>query len=70
MPENRLLTIAEVADRLQIHIVTARRWLREKRFPAYKLGREWRVKESELTEFLETRRQDTISDEEYTDIDK
>ncbi len=55
MDDERLLTVKQVADLLQVHPVTVQRWLRAGqlsgiRLPADKLG--WRVRRSELERFL------------------
>lgn len=55
MNEDRLLTVKQVAELLQVHPVTVQRWLRSGqlsgiRLPADKLG--WRVRRSEIERFL------------------
>jgi len=47
-----LLTAQEVADYLGLHLVTVRDMLREGKLPGRKVGREWRVLESELMDWL------------------
>jgi len=53
----RLLTVQEVVDRLQVHEQTVRRWLRSGELHGYSLGRKsgWRIRESDLDKFLEAR---------------
>ena len=55
--EDRLFTVKQVADRLQVHANTVRRWLDEQQLHGVKLGRKagWRVRESELERFLKER---------------
>ena len=50
-----LLTIAEVADRLRVDQKTVRRWIDAKELPAFKLGRQWRISEQNLRQFLQIR---------------
>lgn len=50
----RLLTVAEICDLLQVHEETVRRWLRDGRLNGINLGGKsgYRVRESELADFL------------------
>ena len=50
------LTLEQIAEELQIHIETVRGWVREKKLPAYKVGRIYRVKRPDFDKFLEARR--------------
>jgi excisionase family DNA binding protein len=50
------LTLQEIADELKLHIETVREWVRTKRLPAYRVGRDYRVKRTDLDKFLEQRR--------------
>ncbi len=50
------LTLEQIAEELQIHIETVRGWVREKKLPAYKVGRVYRVKRADFERFLEERR--------------
>lgn len=59
MDSERLLSVAEVARRLDVSEETVRRWLREGRLPGYRLGggrSGWRISESDLAEFLRSTR--------------
>lgn len=51
------LTLQEVADRLGYAYITIYGWVKQKKIPCYKLGGYWKVKESELNEFIEKRKQ-------------
>jgi excisionase family DNA binding protein len=54
--EDRLLTVKQVAERLQVHEETVRRWLRERRLRGVKLGSNragFRIPESELKRLTE-----------------
>lgn len=49
----KLYTIKECSDTLKIDEETIRKYIREQKMVAYKVGREWRVKEEELKKFVE-----------------
>jgi excisionase family DNA binding protein len=53
-----MLTVREVATRLQVHEESVRRWLREGQIRGVPLGGRagWRIPEEELGRFLEERR--------------
>ena len=53
MEQDKLLTIQEVAEVLKIAQSTIRRWLNEGKMKGVKLGRQWRVKQSELDRIIE-----------------
>jgi excisionase family DNA binding protein len=53
MAEQKLLTPAQVAERLQIHERTVTRWLREGYLRGFKLGKEWRIAPSDLMSFMD-----------------
>ena len=53
MAEEKLLTPAQVADRLQIHERTVTRWLRDGYLRGFKLGKEWRIAPTDLRAFME-----------------
>ena len=48
----RILTVEQVAEKLQVKPLTVREYLRKGKIPGRKLGRSWRVVESELERFL------------------
>jgi excisionase family DNA binding protein len=51
-----LLTIKDVANRLQVDDETVRRWLRDGRLKGCKLSEQmWRIEEVDLQEFIRTR---------------
>lgn len=58
------VTLQDIADELKLHIETVREWVRTKRLPAYRVGRDYRVKRVDLDKFLEDRR--TTGDHEVT----
>lgn len=54
--QDRLLTVAQVAERLQANPETVRRWLRQGRLPGVQLGGDrlgWRVRESDIEAFVQ-----------------
>ena len=57
-----MYTVYEVAETLKLDAETIRRYINSEKIRAYKIGKEWRVKESDLLEFIE--RQSNISKED------
>lgn len=57
---DRLLTVDQVADRLQVNEQTVRRWLRDGDLSGIAFGGRtgWRVSPEDLALFLEKRRED------------
>ena len=53
MAEEKLLTPAQVASRLQIHERTVTRWLRDSYLRGFKLGKEWRIAPADLQSFMD-----------------
>jgi excisionase family DNA binding protein len=49
-----LFTVDEVADRLNLHVKTVRRFIREGRLPAKRIGKEYRITRAALDEFAGT----------------
>lgn len=52
MTEKKLLTPAQVAERLQVTERAVYAWLREGRLRGLRAGRLWRVREEDLEAFL------------------
>ena len=50
---NHIMTIEEVARYLSLHELTVRRLAREGDIPAFKVGRQWRVKKDLLDRWIE-----------------
>jgi excisionase family DNA binding protein len=48
----KLFTVDEVADAFRINKQTVLRFIREGKIKAYKVGREYRVKEEEVNAYL------------------
>jgi len=47
----QLFTVDEVAERLNLHVKTVRRFIREGRLPAKRIGKEYRITRAALDEF-------------------
>lgn len=52
----QLLTTKEVAERLNLNASTITYYIRTKQLPAMKLGRSYQISETDLLEFLESRK--------------
>ena len=48
-----MLTVKETADYLKMDIETIRRYIYRKSLKAYKVGKEWRIRETDLQAFIE-----------------
>ncbi|MDQ3832947.1 MAG: helix-turn-helix domain-containing protein [Actinomycetota bacterium] len=55
MTEEQMYSLDDVAERLQVSTQTVRRWIKAGQLHAYKPGLEWRIRPSDLDDFLETR---------------
>lgn len=51
--ENEIMTVNEVAEYFKISEVTTYKLVQEGKIPAFKIGRHWRIKRSDLGEFIE-----------------
>ena len=51
---DKLLSVREVAERLAVHPETVRRYLRDGTLPGKHLKQGWRVKESDVSAFIES----------------
>jgi len=53
-PTKTYYTIPEVAEQLNLSVVTVRRYVKDKKIKGfYKMGKEWRLEKEKLTVFLE-----------------
>ena len=57
MTAEKLYTVEEAAEVLSISPVTLGDWLRAKKITGTKIGRKWRITESDLQAFIERNRQ-------------
>jgi excisionase family DNA binding protein len=55
--EREWLTVAQVAERLQLHEETIRRWIRDGQFPVLNLGKKagYRIRPADLDAFIAER---------------
>jgi excisionase family DNA binding protein len=60
--DERYLTLPEVAERLKVSRRTIYRWIKSGDLDAYQFGREYRITESALKDFLEAHRFRTRGD--------
>lgn len=56
--EDEIMTVSEVATYFKISEVTTYKLVQEGKIPAFKIGRHWRVKKSDLGEFMNTLKQE------------
>jgi excisionase family DNA binding protein len=50
----RMLTLAEAAEFLQVSTRTLHRMIERRGFPAFKVGGQWRVRESQIAKWMES----------------
>lgn len=55
MLEGKMLTLAQVAEHLQVSEKTIYRYLEAKELKGTKLGRAWRIAEADLRDFIQKR---------------
>jgi len=53
--EDKFYTPREVAKTLKVAYMTVYRWIRAEKLKAYKIQKQYRVKESDLNSFIEKR---------------
>jgi PTS system nitrogen regulatory IIA component len=56
MTEERLMSIKEVAEYLQVDLSTLYLWSQRGQIPAMKVGKMWRYRRSEIEAWLDQRR--------------
>ena len=52
MKEKDFYTARELANKLQVNIMTIYRYIKAKRLKAYKIGKEFRIDQEEFNNFL------------------
>ncbi len=57
-----LITAEEAAVILKLNVETVREYIRKKQLPAYRVGRGYLIKRSDIDKFLEQRRTDKEED--------
>lgn len=50
--EKRLLTIDEIAEFLHMNPMTVYSWVKDEKIPAFKIGKVWRFRKTEIDEWL------------------
>lgn len=55
-PSGRMLTIRNVAERLQVSQKTVFRWIQQRELTASQLGRQWRIAEKDLEALIRATR--------------
>ena len=53
MNDEKLLTLVDVANRLQVNERTVAQWLRKGHLRGFKIGKEWRISVNDLEALLE-----------------
>jgi excisionase family DNA binding protein len=61
MMASEWLSVEDIANDLKVTIDTVRAWIRRKQLPAYRVGRDYRIKRADYNKFLEARY--TLSDD-------
>ena len=56
-----LFTVAQVAEKLQVHEKTVKRWLLSADLKGIRVGRQWRIASQDLDAFLVERKADSVS---------
>jgi excisionase family DNA binding protein len=51
----RLLTLSNAAELLQVSTRTLKRMIQSQELPAFKVGGQWRVRESQLRQWIQAR---------------
>ena len=52
MKEKDFYTAKELADKLQVNIMTIYRYIKAKKLKAYKIGKDYRIDKNEFNKFL------------------
>ncbi len=47
-----ILTVPQIAEKLHVSVLTVRRYIKKKRLSASKIGKQYRVLESDLADFM------------------
>lgn len=53
---SKMYTCEEVAERYGVQIITIWDWIRKKKLPAIKIGKEYRISEEDIKAFEDSRR--------------
>ena len=53
---SKMYTCDEVAERYRVKVITVWDWIRKKKLPAIRIGRDYRISEDDLKSFEASRR--------------
>jgi excisionase family DNA binding protein len=56
--EKKFYTVPQIAQELEISEDLVRLWIRKKELPAYRVGKEFRIKKEDYEKYLETKKTD------------
>lgn len=56
MTEDKYYSIYEVSEMLKVAYLTVYRWIQSGRLNAYKAGKQYRIKQSDLDEFIKLKK--------------
>lgn len=56
MSQDQYYSIEEVAKLLKVAYITVYRWVQSKKLTAYKAGKQYRIKDEDLTAFMKIKR--------------
>ena len=56
MMQQEFITVEDIARNLGVSDDLVRKWIREKKLPAYQVGKEYRVRLTDYEKFLHSRR--------------
>ena len=56
MKKDSFLTAQEAADILKVNIMTIYRYINSKQLPAYKIGKQFRIENSDFETFIKSRK--------------
>ena len=60
---NGILTVRQIAEKLQVNTETVYRWLRNGKLTGYRANRLWRIGESDLETFLKQKQEPVFTRE-------
>ena len=70
MDNNQLFTPEQVAERLQVTRRTVYQWINDGKLPALKVGRGWRIRESDLDIFSKPNQLEQLIEQTVKDMEK
>ena len=51
--DDEFYTLEEIAERLKVVYMTVYRWVKSGKLPAYKFGKQYRIKKNDIQKFIE-----------------